>query len=112
MTNVLVICGAGASSSFLVHQLRKRAAARGLAATFAAGTLIDLPDQVTSSDVVFVGAHMAASFPEAQAAASAAHATAILLPVVTFDADGADVALDLLSRSTTASTPEERASHA
>jgi PTS system cellobiose-specific IIB component len=107
MTNVLVICGAGASSSFLVHQLRKRAQARGLAATFTAGTLHDLPAQISASDVVFVGAHLAASFAEAEAVASAAHARAVLLPVVTFDAAGADLALDLLS-----STPKESASHA
>lgn len=107
MTNILVICGAGASSSFLVHQLRKRAQARGLVATFTAGTLHDLPQQLTSTDVVFVGAHVASSFPEVEAATSAVNARAILLPVVTFDAVGADLALDLLF-----STPTERASHA
>jgi cellobiose PTS system EIIB component len=107
MTNVLVICGAGASSSFLVHQLRKRALTRGLAATFSAGTLHDLPAQISSTDVVFVSAHLAESFPTAEAAASVVHARAILLPVVTFDEAGADLALDLL-----ASTPNESASHA
>ncbi len=112
MTNVLVICGAGASSSFLVHQLRRRAQARGLAVNFTAGTLHDLPAQLSGSDVVLVGAHLAASFHEAEVAASAVHARAILLPVVTFDAAGADLALDLLSESPKASVTKGSASHA
>jgi len=102
MANVLVICGAGASSSFLVHWLRKQAAARGLAHSFAAGSLDALPTQVTTADAVLLGSHLAESLAQVEATASAV--PVILLPAVSFDAAGADTALDLLIATETEST--------
>lgn len=95
MTRILVICGAGASSSFLVHHLRRRSAARGLDLVFTAGAIEALPSDIEQTDAVLVGSHLGESFALVQATASARSIPAILLPAVAFDATGADAALDL-----------------
>ena len=107
MTKILVICGAGASSSFLVHQLRLRSAARGLDLDFSAGAIESLPAEIQTADAVLVASHLAAAFPIVSATASALAIRAILLPAVAFDAAGADTALDLFLAH-----PTESPSHA
>lgn len=96
MSDVLIVCAAGASSTFLVHALRRQAEARGESHTFTPASVetFDLP--LTTVDVIFVSAHVAAHFEQAEVAAVAAGAVALQLPSIGHGPDGADVVLDLL----------------
>jgi PTS system cellobiose-specific IIB component len=112
VTKVLVLCGAGASSTFLVHWMRKGARARSLDLDIRAGALDDLPAELDTTDVVLVGPHLAASFGDILASADARAHSAILLPVLTFDGTGADIALDLVEKAITITTPETGSANA
>jgi PTS system cellobiose-specific IIB component len=96
MQRILVICGAGASSTFLVHWLRKVASTRGLDLAFQAGSR-DIGSRLGDADVVLVGSHLADSFPDLLTQAEAANVRALLMPAVGFDADGAGTVLDLIA---------------
>jgi PTS system cellobiose-specific IIB component len=106
VTKVLVICGAGASSTFLVHWMRRGAVARSLDLDIRPGALDDLPAKLDTADIVLVGPHLADSFDDIHVTASARGHSAILLPVLTFDATGADIALDLVEDATTTTVRE------
>jgi PTS system cellobiose-specific IIB component len=58
---ILVVCGAGASSTFLALRLRRAASARGLDVSARAGSLELLASSVAGVDVVLVGPHLAPS---------------------------------------------------
>ena len=96
MRRVLVVCGAGASSSFLVHWMRKDASARDLDLTIRAGSIEDLASALADTDVVLVGHHLASAFPSIRAASVAAGIPVELLPSLAFNATGAAVAVDLV----------------
>ncbi|MGV8857967.1 PTS sugar transporter subunit IIB [Rhodoglobus sp.] len=96
MSSVLVVCGAGASSTFLAHALRNQAAVRGIKHTFIPASVSALSMPLTSVDVVLVSAHVTDFFEQAKAAAELIGATALQLPMLSFTAAGADIALDLL----------------
>lgn len=93
MQRVLVICGAGASSTFLVHWMRRLSTDRNLGLTVSAGATDDLPRRLPDTDVVLVGHHLSQSFAGIAALAGAAGVRAELLPPVTFDRDGAGAAI-------------------
>ena len=91
---IVVVCGAGASSTFVAVKLRSAAAARGLTLEVAAGSASQL-DSLAGIDVVLVGAHLAAVVPELRARAGATGtAIAVLPPVSPAALDGA-AALEL-----------------
>jgi len=92
---MLVVCGAGASSTFLVHWMRRDIAARGLAAEVSAGSSHDVARRLADVDVLLVGAHLRSSYADLAAAASAVGVRAVLLPDLGYDAAGAAVAVDL-----------------
>ncbi|WP_231604463.1 PTS sugar transporter subunit IIB [Salinibacterium sp. SWN139] len=96
VSTVLVLCGAGASSTFLAHALRRQATVRGLPHTFTPASVAALSMPLTSVDVVLVSSHVADFFDQAAIAADAIGAKAIQLPALNFDAAGANIALDLL----------------
>jgi cellobiose PTS system EIIB component len=102
MQRILVICGAGASSTFLVHWMRKVASTRGLDLAFQAGSRNDVSSRLGDIDVVLVGSHLAGSFGDLRSEAEAANVQALLLPAVGFDADGAGAVLDLVAELTAA----------
>jgi PTS system cellobiose-specific IIB component len=86
---ILVVCGAGASSTFVALKVRSAAAAAGVDAVVAAGSVsqLDLADGV---DVVLVGAHLADALPALrQQAAASGVAVAVLPPVSPASIDGA-----------------------
>ena len=72
---ILVVCGAGASSTFLVHWMRRVAESRGLDLAVDAGSQDDLAGRLTGLDAVLVGAHLAEAFPQLHGAATAAGVT-------------------------------------
>lgn len=94
MRKILVVCGAGASSTFLAHRMRAGARTRGLEATVRAETLAALTDSLAGADVVLVGPHLADRFDEIGRAAALVGTAAALLPEDAFGAGGAEAALD------------------
>lgn len=95
MRRILVVCGAGASSTFLVHWMRREAAQRGLDLAIDAGSTENLPSHLRDTDVVLVGSHLADAFDGIRAQASTAGAAAALLPVLAFTQAGAAAAIDI-----------------
>ena len=99
---VLVVCGAGASSTFVALRLRRSATLRGLTVSVTAITEADLPARLSAAvthtpvDVVLVGPHLAPAFPAIARQCAEHGAQALLLPVTIFtDRDG-ESALDLV----------------
>lgn len=91
---IVVVCGAGASSTFVAVKLRSAAAARGLQVQVAAGSTSQL-DSFAGIDVVLVGAHLESGVAGLRArAAGTGTAVAVLPPVSPAALDGAQ-ALDL-----------------
>ncbi len=95
MDMILVVCGAGASSTFLASRMRTILAERGLDLTARATSNLDLGSRISEACVLLVGPHLAASFPELKAAAAAHSIPAALLPSTAFGPTGALDALDL-----------------
>jgi PTS system cellobiose-specific IIB component len=92
---IMVICGAGASSTFVAHRLRRSAAERGIAAEISAGSESDLPAGFDGLDVLLIGPHLTAHYDGIRASANAAGVAAALLPETIFRERDGLVALDL-----------------
>ncbi len=94
---ILVVCGAGASSTFVALKLRTAAKSAGLEVSVAAGSASQL-DALPDVDVVLVGAHLADALPALREQASAVGAAVAVLPAVspaTLDgAEALELALD------------------
>src|SRR3546814_12074840 len=56
---ILVVCGAGASSTFVAQRVRRAAHERGLPYSAVAGTTGSLVIDLDSADIVLVGPHLA-----------------------------------------------------
>jgi cellobiose PTS system EIIB component len=93
---ILVVCGAGASSTFVAHRVRQAASARGLDYTAHAGTEASLPVDLDSADVVLVGPHLAASLDDIARMSAASGAVAVLLPPDVFADRSGERTIDLL----------------
>ncbi len=65
---ILVVCGAGASSTFVALRLRRAAAARGLDVTARAGSLELLTSSLPGADLVLIGPHLGQQFEAISAA--------------------------------------------
>ncbi|GAA5038940.1 PTS sugar transporter subunit IIB [Microbacterium fluvii] len=86
---ILVICGAGASSTFVAQRVRHAAHDRGLDYTAFAGTEQSLPIDLDAADVVLVGPHLAHALDRIERHAAARGTTVVLLPDDVFnDIDG------------------------
>ena len=94
MDLILVVCGAGASSTFLASRMRVLAGERGLDLTARAASNLDIDSRLADARVLLVGPHLEAQFPELEAAAAAHSVPAALLPATAFGPDGAAAALD------------------
>ncbi|KGJ82386.1 hypothetical protein GY21_01045 [Cryobacterium roopkundense] len=90
-----VVCGAGASSTFVALRLRKSAAARGLSVHVTAGSESDLDSVLPNVDVLLVGPHLASRFAAIRLNADAAGVEARLLPDTVFAARDGEEALAL-----------------
>lgn len=82
---ILVVCGAGASSTFVAQRVRRAAAALGLGYTAVAGTPQSLATDLDTADVVLVGPHLADALPRIEQQAAPRGATVVLLPADVFD---------------------------
>jgi PTS system cellobiose-specific IIB component len=96
MKTVLIVCGAGASSTFLASGIRRAAAAEGLDLTIVAGSQDDLPGRLARVDVLLVGSHLAGSFDTLAAQAHDHGVRAALLPAAATGPGGAPAALELV----------------
>ncbi|WOF24137.1 PTS sugar transporter [Microbacterium betulae] len=89
---ILVVCGAGASSTFVAHRVNRAAGAAGLAYTAFAGTQLSLPIDLDSADIVLVGPHLTTSLDAIRAAATPRGVAVVPLPDDVFtDTDGTRV---------------------
>lgn len=95
MDRVLVVCGAGASSTFLAVRMRTRATARDMQVSARAGSVGDVDTLLPDIDVLLVGPHLEAEFADLAARARRVGLLAALLPPTVFGPHGADEALDL-----------------
>lgn len=104
---ILVVCGAGASSTFLAARLRKLATERGLDVTARAGSASELPGTLNDAAVILVGPHLEAEFPAITAMAREYSIPAALLPTTAFGPGGAVAAFDTALSLLTAATASE-----
>ncbi|GGI48171.1 PTS system cellobiose-specific IIB component [Agromyces flavus] len=91
---IVVVCGAGASSTFAALRIRRAAEARGIAADVRASGEETLPDALVGADALLVGIHLAERLDSLEQAAAVASVPLAVLPGETRTLDG-DAALDL-----------------
>ncbi len=86
---ILVVCGAGASSTFVAQRVRHAAHARGTDISAVAGTEQSLPIDLDAADVVLVGPHLEHSLEGIRRDAAVRGVVTVLLPPDIFgDRDG------------------------
>ena len=86
---ILVVCGAGASSTFVAQRLRHAAQDQGFACSAFAGTEQSLPIDLDAADMVLVGPHLTHALERIERDAAARGTTVVLLPPDIFaDRDG------------------------
>ncbi|MGU3358476.1 PTS sugar transporter subunit IIB [Microbacterium sp. M4A5_1d] len=86
---ILVVCGAGASSTFVAQRVRDAAQTRGLDITATAGTEQSLPIDLDAADIVLVGPQLIPKLDRITEAAAARGTRVILMPADIFrDLDG------------------------
>ncbi|MDQ1131378.1 PTS sugar transporter subunit IIB [Microbacterium sp. SORGH_AS_0888] len=93
---ILVVCGAGASSTFVAQRLRSAASAAGMDVDASAVSRTALDARLTSADAVLIGPHLPDA-ADVEAAAARLGVRALVLPADVFtDRDGSRT-LELLS---------------
>lgn len=86
---ILVVCGAGASSTFVAQRINSAARARKLAYLATATDEASLADRVGSSELVLLGPHLAPHLEEIKGLAAPYGVTVVLLDADVFaDFDG------------------------
>jgi len=86
---ILVVCGAGASSTFVAQRVRHAALERGLVYAVTAGTSASVPDDLDATHVVLVGPHLGAEVERIRKDAATRGVRVIALPEDVFtDLDG------------------------
>jgi len=96
---ILVVCGAGASSTFVAQRVRHAAHDRGLSYTAFAGTDRSLPIDLDAADIVLVGPHIADSLERIERDAAARDVVVVLLPDDVFTDLSGVRTLDLVERA-------------
>ncbi|KQV07195.1 PTS sugar transporter subunit IIB [Leifsonia sp. Root112D2] len=96
MTSVVIVCGAGASSTFLAHKMNRSAKVRSLAITTQAATHQDYQLRLRPGDVLLVGPQLGAAFEEIRMRAEQLEAHVALLPETIFGPGGAEEALRMV----------------
>lgn len=86
---ILVVCGAGASSTFVAQRIRHAAQAVGREFSAVAGTEQSLPIDLDAADVVLVGPHLQHALERIRREAEPRETRVVLLPPDIFtDLDG------------------------
>ncbi|MGO4594584.1 PTS sugar transporter subunit IIB [Leifsonia sp. 2TAF2] len=99
---IVVVCGAGASSTFVAVKLRSAARSRGADVEVQPGSASQL-ESLAGVDVVLVGAHLEYAVPALRERAAATGTAVAVLPPVSPAALDGERALDLAlnARATT-----------
>jgi cellobiose PTS system EIIB component len=58
VVRIIVVCGAGASSTFIAHRIRRAAASRGIDVRATATSESQLDQALADADVLLAGAHL------------------------------------------------------
>ncbi|WP_156760920.1 PTS sugar transporter subunit IIB [Microbacterium karelineae] len=86
---IIVICGAGASSTFVALRLQRAADAAGIDLDASACPLASLAQEVGSADAILLGAHMGGAEVDVRALADAHRVRVTTLPAdIAGDRDG------------------------
>lgn len=97
MTSVVIVCGAGASSTFLAHKMNRSAKVGKLAVTTQAATQQDYLLRLRPGAVLLVGPQLGAAYDEIKARATELEAHVALLPETIFGPGGAEEALRIVA---------------
>jgi PTS system cellobiose-specific IIB component len=89
---ILVVCGAGASSSFVALRIRRSARDRGIAVEVVPTSESQLEQLAPGVDVVLLGAHLAGGADDIR---SRIAADVVVLPESAFTDSSGDTALEL-----------------
>jgi PTS system cellobiose-specific IIB component len=92
---ILVVCGVGASSTYIARRMRETAESRGLHLDIRAGAESDLAIGLAGIDALLIGPHLAGLYDDIRAHADQAGIGVVLLPPTIFTAGDGGVALDL-----------------
>ncbi|GAA1766433.1 PTS sugar transporter subunit IIB [Agromyces humatus] len=92
---IIVVCGAGASSTFIAHRIRRAAADRGLSVRAQASSASGLDEILQGADVLLVGEHLAEQLVALRERAVAASVPIAILPSGASSAPDGEEALDL-----------------
>jgi cellobiose PTS system EIIB component len=92
---IIVVCGAGASSTFIAHRIRRAAAARGIEVEAQAASESALVAGLDGADVLLVGAHLGDRIALLREQADAASVPLVILPESAAAAPDGATALDL-----------------
>jgi PTS system cellobiose-specific IIB component len=92
---ILVVCGAGASSTFVALRVRKSAVARSLPVTAEACPLDFLPERLPGAGVILLGPHLGDHLDAIRHTADLAGVVVVVLPDTIFSSPSGDEALDL-----------------
>ncbi|MGO4691368.1 PTS sugar transporter subunit IIB [Glaciibacter sp. 2TAF33] len=88
---ILIVCGAGASSTFVAHRMRRTATERGLDLQISAGSESELPAGLAGLDVLLIGPHLAGLYDDLRDEAASIGVAVVLLPSTIFAArDGVE----------------------
>lgn len=86
---ILVVCGAGASSTFVAQRINSAARARNLPYSATATNELALAGELELSDLILLGPHMAPRFQQIKALAAPCGVGVVLLDADVFaDLDG------------------------
>jgi PTS system cellobiose-specific IIB component len=92
---ILVVCGAGASSTFVALRIRKAAQARSLPVTAEACPLDSLPERLPVAGAILLGPHLGDRLAAIRDTADLAGVAVVVLPDTIFSSPSGDEALDL-----------------
>ncbi|WP_448005837.1 PTS sugar transporter subunit IIB [Agromyces bauzanensis] len=95
VVRIIVVCGAGASSTFVAHRIRRAAAARGVDVRATATSESGLDQALADADVLLVGAHLGDRVGLLRERAAAASVPVVILPEGAAAAVDGEDALDL-----------------
>ncbi|MCW2163790.1 PTS system, cellobiose-specific IIB component [Microbacterium hydrothermale] len=104
---ILVVCGAGASSTFVAQRVRRAAQDRGLDYSASAGTARSLTVDLDAADIVLVGPHLAADIEHIRREAAPRGAAVVLLPDDVFADLSGTRTLDLVEASLRSRQPAD-----
>ncbi|MFS0867850.1 PTS sugar transporter subunit IIB [Microbacterium sp. 179-B 1A2 NHS] len=105
---ILVVCGAGASSTFVAQRVRAAAQRQARTVVVAAGTPGMIAAEVDAGDVVLIGPHLRSALPGLRADAAGRGAHAVLLPADIFDDRDGSRTLALADECVAPAAPTER----